>query len=67
VPGNTSATVFVPTREPATVSESGQPAAEAAGVRLLRLTNHEAVYRVGSGHSFFRALAVGGDGDGRTR
>ncbi len=49
IPANTTATVFVPAKEAATVTESGQPAARAAGVKFLRLENNAAVYAVGSG------------------
>lgn len=49
IPANTTATVFVPAAEAASVLESGAPAASAAGVRLLRHEAGRAVFAVGSG------------------
>jgi alpha-L-rhamnosidase len=55
VPVGTSATVFVPTHDPASVTESGRPAAESPGVHAQKPTDRAAVYRIGSGHYVFRA------------
>jgi alpha-L-rhamnosidase len=55
VPGNTSATVFVPTQDPSSVSESGRPVAQSPGIRVLKPTDRAAVYNLGSGHYVFRA------------
>jgi alpha-L-rhamnosidase len=55
VPPNTSATVFVPARDTASVSEGGRPAAQASGVQFLRSEGDAAVYRVGSGSYVFSA------------
>ena len=57
IPINTTATVYVPAKEAAGVTESGpstslragKPAAKAEGVRFLRMENGAAVYEVGSG------------------
>lgn len=49
VPVNTTATIHVPAEDAATVTESGGPAAESAGVRFLRMEGGAAVYEVGSG------------------
>ena len=49
IPANTTATVHVPPRRAATVTESGKPAANAKGMKFLRLENDAAVYEVGSG------------------
>ncbi|MCX6878638.1 MAG: family 78 glycoside hydrolase catalytic domain [Verrucomicrobia bacterium] len=49
IPINTSATVYVPAKDQAGVSESGKPAAPAAGVKFLRMEDGAAVYAVGSG------------------
>jgi len=49
LPPNTIATVFVPAKDGALVTESGQPANAAAGVKFLRMENHAAVYAVASG------------------
>ena len=49
IPPNTTATVYVPAKDAAGVTESGKPAAQAAGVKFLRMENGAAVYEVGSG------------------
>ena len=49
IPANTTATVYVPARNEAAVTESGQPAAKASGVKFLRTEGPAAVYHVGSG------------------
>jgi alpha-L-rhamnosidase len=49
VPANTTATVHVPAKDADAVRESGEPAANAIGVRFLRVENGAAVYEVGSG------------------
>ena len=49
VPPNTTATVHVPTTDPAGVTEGGKPVIEAAGVRSGRFNVGSAVYEVGSG------------------
>jgi alpha-L-rhamnosidase len=55
VPANTTATVHVPTSDPASVTESGQPAADADGVRVLGSDATSAIYEVGSGTYEFRS------------
>jgi len=55
IPANTTATVYVPTTRPDAVAESGQPAAQAEGVKFLRAETGVAVYEVGSGHYTFEA------------
>jgi alpha-L-rhamnosidase len=54
VPPNTTATLHVPARDAAGVTESGQPADRAEGVRFLKMENGAAVYEVGSGTYRFR-------------
>ena len=49
IPPNTTATVYVPARDAAFVTESGKPAAEAEGVKFLRMENGAAVFEVASG------------------
>ena len=49
IPANTTATVFVPARDAAGVTESGTPASKAIGVKFLRMENGAAVYAVTSG------------------
>ncbi len=55
IPANTTATVFVPARNAASVRESGKSAAEAEGVTFLRTENGAAVFAVGSGSYRFTA------------
>ena len=49
IPPNSTATVHVPAKDAADVTESGKPAAQAAGVKFLRLDKGAALYEVGSG------------------
>jgi alpha-L-rhamnosidase len=49
IPANTTATVHVPTRDAAAVTESGKSADRAIGVKFLRMENGAAVYAIGSG------------------
>jgi len=53
VPPNATATVYVPTKDPAAVTEGGKPAAEAAGVKFLRAEAGAAAFEVGSGRYTF--------------
>ncbi len=55
IPVNTTATVYVPATSPASVTESGKPAAKARGVTFLRMEGNAAVYAVGSGTYQFKA------------
>ena len=55
IPVNTTATVYVPAKDEAGVTESGKPAAQAAGVKFLRMGNGAAAYAVGSGVYQFQA------------
>lgn len=49
IPANTTAVVYVPTADAPSVTESGNPAAAAEGVKFLRMENGAAVFEVGSG------------------
>jgi alpha-L-rhamnosidase len=49
IPANTTAEVFVPTKDANSVTESGKPVAKAQGVKFLRMQDGAAVYAVGSG------------------
>ncbi len=49
IPPNTSATVILPAQDAATVTESGKPAAQAEGVKLLKTTEGRAWFEVASG------------------
>jgi hypothetical protein len=56
IPPNTTATVFVPASDAASVSESDRPAARAPGVKFLRMEAGAAVYTISSGTYRFSAL-----------
>ena len=49
IPANTVATVYVPTKDAANVTEAGKPMANAEGVKFLRMEGGSAVYEAGSG------------------
>lgn len=55
IPPNTTAKVFVPATDPAAVTESGQPAGKARGVKFLGSEKAAAVYEVSSGNYTFEA------------
>jgi alpha-L-rhamnosidase len=55
VPVNTTATVYVPAKDAESVTENGQPAASAPGVRFLRWESGRAVFELGSGRYRFRS------------
>jgi alpha-L-rhamnosidase len=52
---NTTATVHVPAKDAIGVTESGQPADQAEGVKFLKMENGGAVYEVGAGTYRFRS------------
>jgi len=49
VPANTTATICVPARDLASITESGKPAASTEGVKFLRMEKDTAMFEVGSG------------------
>jgi alpha-L-rhamnosidase len=53
IPANTSATIFLPSSDSMTVTESGQPLDKADGVRFLRMEGNRAVLEAGSGSYHF--------------
>ena len=53
VPVGATATVCVPAKDAAAVTEGGKPAAQAEGVKFLREENGTAVYAVGAGSYVF--------------
>ena len=55
VPVGTTATVFVPSKSAAAVTESGKSVADVEGVKFLRMENNAAVYAVGSGTYQFQS------------
>ena len=46
----------MPARAPTDVTEGGKPAAQAEGVRFLRMEAGAAVYAIGSGTYAFRSI-----------
>jgi alpha-L-rhamnosidase len=54
VPIGSTATVYVPAKDPANVFESNKPAADAHGVKFLRQEKDAAIYEIGSGTYGFR-------------
>jgi len=55
IPADTTATVFLPTRDAAAVTEGGAPAASRPGVTFLRREGDRAVFAVESGTYEFAA------------
>jgi alpha-L-rhamnosidase len=53
IPANTTATVYVPTTDSKSVTESGKPADQARGVKFLRAEDGNAVFAVESGRYLF--------------
>jgi len=56
IPINTTATVYVPAKDEAGVTESGKPTDQVKGVKFLRMENNAAVYAVGSGQYSFHSV-----------
>ena len=58
IPPNTSATVYVPARDLASIRESDMPSDRAPGVKFLRAQGNFCVFEVGSGtYRFASAMA----------
>jgi len=55
IPANTTANVYVPAKDAASVMESGKPASTATGVKLLRMEDGSVVFLVQSGSYNFEA------------
>ena len=55
IPANTTATVYVPAKDAAGVTEGGKPVSEAKGVKFVRFADGAAVYEIGSGSYQFVA------------
>jgi alpha-L-rhamnosidase len=53
VPANTSATVYLPVSDPATVTEGDQPIAKAEGIRFLRTDGKESLFEAMAGEYCF--------------
>ncbi len=59
VPANTTATVYVPAKDAAGVTESGKPVVEVKGVKFLHMENGAAVYVIGSRTYQFQSSLTG--------
>jgi alpha-L-rhamnosidase len=57
VPPNATATIYVPTKDPTSVSESGKPVSAGRGIKLLRTEAGATVCDVGSGTYRFDAAS----------
>lgn len=55
IPANTTATVCVPARDVASITENGQPVAQAEGVTFLRQENDRFLFAAGSGTYNFKS------------
>ncbi len=53
IPVNTSATIYVPAKDPDNVKESNKPAEKSEGVKFISIEDNFAVYQVGSGIYLF--------------
>ncbi len=56
IPANTTATIYVPSRDVASVNESGLPATQAVGVKSMGMEGTCAVFAVGSGDYTFGSI-----------
>ncbi len=55
IPANTTATVYVPTKDTAGITESGKLIGKTKGVKFLRMENNTTVYEIGSGNYNFQS------------
>jgi len=58
IPANTTATVYLPTGDPATITESGKDLARSKGVKFLRLEGDRSVLAIESGSYQFATKVV---------
>jgi alpha-L-rhamnosidase len=58
IPGNSLATVYIPAKTTAEVTENGKAINDVKGVKLLRIENGRAIFEVGSGDYKFVSRAV---------
>jgi hypothetical protein len=58
IPANTTATVFVPAQEAASVSESGKAISLTDGVKLVRMEGNAAVFEIVSGSYHFQSVLI---------
>ena len=58
IPANTTATLFIPAKDAAAVTESGQTAAKAERVKFLRAEGAIAIFETGSGDYHFQSTLM---------
>ncbi len=56
IPPNTTATVYIPAKDVASVTESGKTVANAQGLKFLKMEKDAAVFEVGSGNYLFQSV-----------
>jgi len=56
IPGNTTATVCLPATAGATITEGWRAIADKKDIRLVRRDSGTAIFAIGSGHYYFRAV-----------
>ena len=56
IPVNTTARIFIPTKDIGSITESGKPADKSPAVNFLRMEDKTAVYEIGSGHYEFKTV-----------
>jgi alpha-L-rhamnosidase len=66
IPPNTRATIYVPAKDAASVTEGDTLACHANGVHFLRLEAGRALFEVGSGHYVFTSALPASKGQGNT-
>lgn len=59
IPPNTTATVYIPTNDIASVKESGKKIQINTSLKLIRMENNAAIYEIGSGDYDFSSPTVG--------
>jgi alpha-L-rhamnosidase len=55
VPGNSKAIVFIPANAKSDVTENGEKATKAGGIKFLRMEQGRAVFEIGSGEYHFKS------------
>jgi alpha-L-rhamnosidase len=56
IPHNTTATVYLPAKESAGITESGQPASKAVGIEFVKMQNDTVIYKICSGTYEFQSI-----------
>lgn len=57
IPPNTTASVYIPTKDSGSIMESGKPVDKATTVKFLRMEGKAAVYEISSGHYEFKTAS----------